>query len=127
MMTDPRTVSPAPAARGIPEYPMPREAACPFDPPPALRALQAEAPLTRVRLWDGSTPWLVPRYAEQRALLAEPRISADTTHPHYPQIGAAAMARARPNRAFIGMDDPEHARFRRMVTARFAIKRGEAL
>jgi hypothetical protein len=126
-MTDTTMVPAESDAAGIPEYPMPRAAGCPFDPPPALRALQAEAPLTRVRLWDGSTPWLVTRYAEQRALLAEPGISADTTHPHYPQTGAAAMARATQNRTFIGMDDPEHARLRRMVTARFAIKRVEAL
>jgi cytochrome P450 len=39
---------------------MPRTADCPFDPPPALRELQAEAPITRVRLWDGSTPWRRP-------------------------------------------------------------------
>ena len=55
----------------LPEYPMPRAAGCPFDPPPALRALQAEAPVTKVRLWDGSAPWLVTRYADQRALLAD--------------------------------------------------------
>jgi hypothetical protein len=67
-----------------PEYPMPRAAGCPFDPPPALRTLQADAPITRVRLWDGSTPWLISRYDHQRALLSDPRISADATHPHYP-------------------------------------------
>jgi len=48
----------------IPGFPMTRAAGCPFDPPPAARALQAEAPLARVRLWDGSTPWLVSRYAD---------------------------------------------------------------
>lgn len=33
----------------IPDYPMPRVADCPFDPPPALRALQKEGPITKVR------------------------------------------------------------------------------
>jgi cytochrome P450 len=127
MMTDTRTVSPAPAARGIPEYPMPREAACPFDPPPGLRELQAEAPLTRVRLWDGSTPWLVTRYAEQQVLLTDARISADATHPHYPHRGPGQKALLHRDRSFIVMDDPEHARLRRMLTAAFAIKRLEAL
>jgi cytochrome P450 len=126
-MTDSTTVSTESGATGIPEYPMPRASGCPFDPPPALRALQAEAPLTRVRLWDGSTPWLVTRYAEQRALLADPRISADTVRPHYPHLGAPRRARAKQDQTFIGMDDPEHARLRRMVTAPFAIKRVEAL
>ncbi|GAA3707130.1 cytochrome P450 [Streptomyces tremellae] len=107
----------------IPEYPMARAAGCPFDPPPPLREQQQESPLTRVRLWDGSTPWLVTRYAEQRALLADPRVSADITRPGYP-----AQAPVTGNSiGFILMDDPEHARLRRMVTAPFAIKRVEAL
>ncbi|GAA1292141.1 cytochrome P450 [Pseudonocardia aurantiaca] len=110
-----------------PDYPMPRAAGCPFDPPPALRALQAQAPITRVRLWDGSTPWLVTRYADQRALLADPRISSDTTAPGYPHISAGVRERRTQARTFISMDDPEHARLRRMVTATFAIKRVEAL
>src|ERR1700739_4464829 len=114
MMTDTRTVSPAPAARGIPEYPMPREAACPFDPPPGLRELQAEAPLTRVRLWDGSTPWLVTRYAEQQVLLTDARISADATHPHYPHRGPGQKALLHRDRSFIVMDDPEQPRPRPM-------------
>ncbi|GAA2121293.1 cytochrome P450 [Actinomadura alba] len=112
---------------GIPDYPMPRAAGCPFDPAPALRDLRAEAPLVKVRTWDGSTPWLVTRHAEQRALLADRRISADVTRPGYPHVTAASRERRLRTRAFIGMDDPEHARLRRMVTAPFAIKRVEAL
>src|SRR3954467_15963831 len=111
----------------IPGFPMTRAAGGPFDPPPAARALQGEAPLARVRLWDGSTPWLVTRYAEQRALLADPRISADTRLPGYPHQGEGFRERRMRARSFIGMDDPEHARLRRMVTAPFAIRRVEAL
>jgi hypothetical protein len=44
---------------------MTRAAGCPFDPPPAPHTLQTEAPIGRVRLWDGSTPWLVTRYEDQ--------------------------------------------------------------
>ena len=40
-----------------------RAAGCPFDPAPAMRARQQEGALTRVRLWDGSTPWLVTGHA----------------------------------------------------------------
>ena len=111
----------------VPEYPMARAAGCPFDPPPALRALQAEAPITKVRIWDGSTPWLVTRYADERALLADPRISSDTRVPGYPHGSPGLRERRRQARTFINMDDPEHARLRRMVTAPFSIKRLEAL
>jgi cytochrome P450 len=111
----------------VPDYPMTRAAGCPFDPPPALYTLQAQAPISRVRLWDGSTPWLVTRYEDQRAVLADPRISADSTRPHYPYSGAAQMERRTLAPSFINMDDPEHARLRRMVTAPFSIKHVEAL
>jgi cytochrome P450 len=111
----------------VPDYPMPRAAGCPFDPPPALHTLQAQSPISRVRLWDGSTPWLVTRYEDVRALLADPRISSDSTHPHFPHSGAAQMERRTLARSFINMNDPDHARLRRMVTAAFSIKHVEAL
>ncbi|GLY02858.1 cytochrome P450 [Actinoplanes sp. NBRC 101535] len=111
-----------------PFFPMERAAACPFDPPPALHDLQDQAPLTRVRLWDGSTPWLVTRHAEQRTLLADQRLSAAIDSPGYPLPGPARPRdERRGSIGFILMDDPEHARLRRMVTAPFAIKRVEAL
>ncbi|MFI7504996.1 cytochrome P450 [Streptomyces sp. NPDC049687] len=108
----------------LPEFPMPRAARCPFDPPPALKELQERAPLTKVRLWDGSEPWLVTRHADQRALLGDPRVSADTDTPGYPP---KADGGGDSKFGFIMLDDPEHARLRRMVTAPFAIKRVEAL
>ncbi|MFF3941571.1 cytochrome P450 [Streptomyces phaeofaciens] len=109
----------------IPEFPMPRAARCPFDPPPALRDLQERAPLTKVRLRDGSEPWLVTRYADQRAILGDPRVSADTDSPGYPSKAGPEGGEGK--LSFIMMDDPEHARLRRMVTAPFAVKRVEAL
>ena len=126
-MTNTSMAAAGPAAADVLDYPMPRTVGCPFDPPPVLRGLQAEAPITRVRLWDGSTPWLITRYDDQRALLAGPRISSDITHPHFPNTSPGFNERRRQARTFISMDDPEHARLRRMVTASFAIKRVEAL
>jgi hypothetical protein len=102
---------------------MARAAGCPFDPPPELLALHTEDSLGKVRLWDGSTPWVVTRYDTQRALLADPRISADITRPGYPSPAPVTGASI----SFILMDDPEHARLRRMVTAPFAIKRVAAM
>ncbi|MEU6147968.1 cytochrome P450 [Streptomyces sp. NPDC047081] len=110
----------------IPEFPMPRASGCPFDPPPALQELQKQGPLVKVRLQDGSEPWLVTRYAEQRALLGDARVSADNTMPGYPSKGDGGDA-GEDKFSFIMLDDPEHARQRRMVTAPFAIKRVEAL
>jgi cytochrome P450 len=123
------------SAGEIPEYDIARAAGCPFDPAPALRARQEEAPLTRVRLWDGSTPWLVTGHAEHRALLSDPRVSVESVNgipklsPGEAVLAEAADGSKKPRSApsFIMMDDPEHARLRRMVTGGFAIKRVEAL
>lgn len=109
----------------VPEFPMPRAGRCPFDPPPALKDLQQEAPLTKVRLWDGSEPWLVTRYAEQRALLGDARVSSDIDRPGFPPKASSEGGEGK--LSFIMMDDPDHARLRRLVTAPFAIKKVEAL
>ncbi|MYS36761.1 cytochrome P450 [Streptomyces sp. KhCrAH-43] len=124
-------------AHQAPAFPMPRDARCPFDPPPGFRALQKEGPLTRVRLPDGSTPWAVTRYEHQRALLADPRVSTDPRNAGFP---AADLIQAHGHDdertqhepidhglSFDLMDDPEHARLRRMVTGAFTVKRVEAL
>jgi cytochrome P450 len=115
------------ASADIPQWPMARAAGCPFDPPKELLDLQAREPISKVRLWDGSTPWVLTRFADQRALLADPRISADTMNPGYPHNSEGHRARRTQARTFISMDEPEHARLRRMVTAPFAIKQIEAL
>lgn len=107
-----------------PQFPMPRASGCPLDPPPGLRDLQAEGPLARVRLADDSTAWLVTRYDEQRALLADRRVSADISRPGYP---SGTGNRGGSGLSFILMDDPEHARLRRMVTAPFTLRKTEAL
>lgn len=109
----------------VPEFPMPRAARCPFDPPPGLKELQDQGPLAKVRLWDGSEPWLVTRYAEQRALLGDARVSSDIDRPGFPPKAGSEGGEGK--LSFIMMDDPEHARLRRLVTAPFAIKKVEAL
>jgi cytochrome P450 len=104
-------------------YPMDRAAGCPFDPPPALRA---RPPISRIRLWDGSMPWLITRYADVRGLLKDPRVSADTRREGFPHASASTRAR-RDRGSFISMDDPEHRRLRLMATRAFAVRRVEEL
>jgi cytochrome P450 len=126
-MTDTPTIPAGPSADEIPEYPMPRAAGCPFDPPPRLRELQAAAPITKVRWWDGGTPWLVTRYDDQRALLSDPRISANSSHPNFPAVTQGPKESQRKLRSFLRMDDPEHARLRQMASPWFSVKQAEAL
>ena len=110
-----------------PHFPMPRDDADRYGPPPELVRLRDEAPISRVQLWDGSTAWLVTRYDDQRALLSDPRFSADTRRPGFPQSAPATaswFARARP---LMTMDGPEHGALRRAMTASFTIKSVERL
>ncbi|MEV6036404.1 cytochrome P450 [Nonomuraea sp. NPDC052116] len=117
----------------IPEYNIARSAKCPLDPAPAMRARQEEGPLARVRLWDGSTAWLVTGHAEHRAVLGHPKVSVEPARgiPRLSPAEAATMdSLAKAGSAslgFIMMDDPEHARLRRMATSAFTVKRVEAM
>jgi cytochrome P450 len=109
----------------VPAFPMKRE--CPFDPPPELSRIQAESPVSRVRLWDGSHPWLITGYDDMRGVLADRRFSADVTRPGYPHVTAASEARRKRSRSFISMDEPEHGTYRKMLTSTFMIKKVESL
>jgi cytochrome P450 len=111
----------------IPELTSERDARCPFDPPRALRGLAASAPITKVRLWDGSKPWFVTGYNEVRDLLADPRASSDDFIPGYPALSEGARLRKARARSIINLDNPEHARVRRMATSTFTVRKVEEL
>lgn len=116
------TTTTSSAVDGVPEFPAERAPGCPFDPPPALMQKLVEGRLAKVRLTDGSTPWLVTRFEDQRMLLADKRISADISRPGYPSPGRVDDGSSS-KISFILMDDPEHNRLRRMVTAPFTVRR----
>jgi cytochrome P450 len=108
-----------------PAYPMRRE--CPFDPPAELSRIRAESPVSRVHLWDGSQPWLITGYDEQRAVLADHRFSSDPTKPGYPHVSATVAARRQRTVSLLSMDEPEHGHYRKMLTSTFVVKKVEAL
>ena len=115
-------------ATQLPEFPEPRPARCPFAPPSGQREAGAHAALSRVRIWDGSTHWLVTGHSAQRTVLSDQRISADEQRPGFPHQneGMAATADHRPPTIF-NSDAPEHSRFRRQMTSAFTVKRVQAL
>jgi cytochrome P450 len=100
---------------------------CPFDPPPAYQRALHEEPVSRVALWDGTLCWLVTRHADVREVLRDQRFSADATRPGFPFLSEGRKALTAGQVSFIRMDDPQHARLRRMLTADFMIKRTEAM
>ncbi|HEV3357675.1 MAG TPA: cytochrome P450 [Pseudonocardiaceae bacterium] len=107
-------------------FPMPRS--CPFDPPADLAEFAAGEPIARVRIWDGSTPWLITRHDDVRAVLADRRFSSDGNRPGFPsQSPVSKFRRERSRGSFLSMDDPEHARYRRMLVGEFTVRRIEGL
>lgn len=109
-----------------PHYPMRRSASCPFAPPQELRQLNATTPISRVTIWDGSTPWLVSGYAEMKQLTADPRVSVDDTLPGFPHWNEFVANYHRPRSVF-NSDGEQHSFYRRMMTKPFTVKRVDAL
>ncbi|MET9214036.1 MULTISPECIES: cytochrome P450 [unclassified Nocardia] len=116
------------ATAAAPEYPMLRAPGCPFAPPAETLRLGRADPLHRVRIWDGSTPWLVTGYAEYKQLMSDPRVSVDDHRPGFPHWneGMLAIVGSRPKSVFT-TDGAEHQRYRRMLTKPFTFKRVESL
>jgi cytochrome P450 len=112
----------------IPDYPMERAAGCPFAPPPEVLELGTTKPVARVRIWDGSTPWLITGYDEARALFSDSRVSVDDRRSGFPHWneGMLATVHKRPRSVFTS-DGEEHTRFRRMLSKPFTFKRVEGL
>ena len=107
-------------------FPAPR-GGCPFAPPPAYTEALEQRPVSRITLWDGSQAWLVTRHEDVRTVMGDRRFSADAANPGFPFFSGGRRELAVQNPTFIRMDDPEHARLRRMLTGDFIIKRVEAM
>ncbi|MFI5685554.1 pentalenolactone synthase [Streptomyces sp. NPDC051636] len=101
----------------------------PFDNPdvlgiaPQMRALQQEGPITRVRT-PGEDAWLVTRYDEVRALLADRRLRLSNPNPEQSAKSAARAFMV----ALMAGDDHEteptrHAQMRALLVPRFTTRR----
>lgn len=114
----------------------------PFDPPPGLLRRRGQGPVQPLRLLNGAPSWLVTGLDEARAVLADPRFSADRVRhpdatalqPHEAgQLAETGAAPARPqvdertDGMFVFMDPPEHTRLRRLLTGQFTVRRMRAL
>jgi cytochrome P450 len=95
-----------------------------LDPDPLLGELRESEPIARVQLPFGEPCWVLTRYEDVRAMLADPRFSRAAT------IGTdvGRMAEFFPiEDSILGMDAPEHTRIRRLVSATFTARRMTAL
>ncbi|GAA2640964.1 cytochrome P450 [Streptomyces axinellae] len=111
MTSRPSTVAAFPTARS-----------CPFDPPPDFAALRAVRPIVRMAYPGGRDGWLVTGYALARDALTHPALSArhELRASPIPMPLAPSVA---PRGVFIGMDAPEHTRYRGPLNRYFTVRR----
>lgn len=114
------------------DYPLQRE--CPYQPSAGMQRLREPGPLSKVRLYDGRSAWLVTGPEEARTLLADKRTSSLAHFPNYPVLderhlhmrATREMAKEEEGGfagALFGVDPPEHTRQRKMLLPHFTNRR----
>ncbi|SEP51837.1 cytochrome P450 [Amycolatopsis saalfeldensis] len=97
----------------------------PFAPPEEYTATREQDPVHRVRIPDGKQAWVVSRHEDVRAVLNDPRFSADRFNPAFPTLvkGGQALRRSESERTMLAMDAPQHGPERKAVLGEFTVKR----
>jgi cytochrome P450 len=106
-------------------YPMSRTK--PFNPPEDYAELREHQPFARVRLWDGTHPYLLTKFDDIRVVLSNPKFSCEPNREGFPHVFEGRMVADKADRSFLRLDNPEHDRLRRMVTKEFTVRRIEQL
>ncbi|MCE7006194.1 cytochrome P450 [Kibdelosporangium philippinense] len=99
------------------------------DPHPTYGRMRAEAAVHRVQDPKGLTYWLITRFDEGKAALADPRLAKDPRRA-WDALRAAGMVSGSPSEATFDLhstDPPDHTRLRDAVTKAFTPGRVEAL
>jgi cytochrome P450 len=93
--------------------------------------LRAENPICKVRLAGGEHAWLLTRYEDVSRLLKDDRFVKDPANAMTPEM--LARQRKIPSflrpltRNMLGLDDPDHARLKKLVMVTFTPRRIERL
>ncbi|WP_030897530.1 cytochrome P450 family protein [Streptomyces sp. NRRL F-5126] len=98
------------------------------DPYPTYAWLREHAPVRWTRLPSGVEAWLVTRYADARAALAETRLSKNPVHHAEPahargKTGIPGERGADLMTHLLNIDPPDHTRLRRLVSKAFTPRR----
>lgn len=94
----------------------------PWLPPPEYAEMRAEAPLTRVRLFDGRLAWVVTGYETARTLLIDQRLSSDHARQGFPALSPGNVP-VTTIRTLVRLDPPDHTALRRSVMGQFTVRR----
>ncbi|GGL01112.1 cytochrome P450 [Mangrovihabitans endophyticus] len=94
-------------------------------PPPRYEEYRHREGLVLSYLPDGKPVWLVTRHAAVREILTSKKISSNPDRPGFPNIGET-MGVPRQDQIpgwFVGLDPPEHDRFRKALIPEFTVRR----
>ncbi len=114
MVDDPRSLL-VPAPRGT----------CPFAPPPAYERMRRAGSIAAARLPHGDRCWVATGASHVRSVLLDGRFSADPRNAGFPFLSRDHEVVAKIQPTFLRLDDPEHARFRRLIARDFTAKVAE--
>ncbi|HKN97733.1 MAG TPA: cytochrome P450 [Pseudonocardiaceae bacterium] len=107
-------------------FPPPR--GCPFQHgEPLYRDLREQERISKVTLPSGIPAWLLTRHDDVRAMLADPRFSANRRAPGFPVFTRGQFTVPDTAPSMIMLDGPEHSAARRVVISEFSVKRIAAL
>ncbi|WP_044989035.1 cytochrome P450 [Sorangium cellulosum] len=108
--------------------PTAREPGCPFDPPNELRQAREHGPISRYPFPGGYEGWLITGYDLVRSVLADSRFSSRKELMRHPLIDLGDMKiPPAPPGEFLLMDEPEHGRYRKLLTGKFTVRRMQLL
>ncbi len=106
---------------GIPEIDLPSLAGQPYG---TLEALRSACPVAKAVGPDGLSMWIVTRYEDVAAGLADPRLSLDRRHAKPGQYQGLGLPPAL-DANLLNMDGPHHARLRALASKSFTPQRVE--
>ncbi len=108
-----------------PRFPFKRDSQ--FALPEEYAIARERCPVAPVTLWNGQRGWLLTRYKDYCSVLVDDRFSGEFARDDFPTVTEARRSIDKLERAFVGMDNPRHDHFRRMLTKEFTVRRIMAL
>ncbi|OJD17882.1 hypothetical protein AJ78_02054 [Emergomyces pasteurianus Ep9510] len=96
-------------------------------PPLEYAKLRATNPVSRVKLWDNSQPWLVVKHKDICSVLTDQRLSKERTRAGFPEMNPGGKEAAKNRPTFVDMDPPEHGRQRSMIASLVTREHAESM
>lgn len=117
-------MSTPPAVTDLPLFPFTRDRQ--LELPHEYEQVSGGCPMP-VRLWNDQRAWLIGNYADFLAVLADRRFSGEFARSDFPCVTEARRAIDKAEKSFVGMDNPRHDQYRRMIMKEFTTRRMLAL